>query len=289
MDLVEFMEQQGGVCTVQAARNLVSRGQLDALRGSGRIWTPLRGWVALQGTRSDVTWALQLGGVVSCVSAFRALGLWVPHGPQHIHVRGNRETHSDRVDRTETLTGVTLHRMHLALPDPRPRNGTDGALAALAVSTSCIREEEVIAAADSAVGNGLLTVDDIRALAAKLPRRRRRALERVSGGAGSGTESTFALMLRRAGVAYVQQFRVRDGQVVDFLIGRSLVVEIDSQLWHASPEQQAADRARDAELIRRGYIPLRFTYEQVLFQPEYVMETVLAVVRRRAHLRAPWA
>ena len=45
----------------------------------------------------------------------------------------------------------------------------------------------------------------------------------------------------------------------------------------------------DAELIRRGYIPLRFTYEQVLFQPEYVMETVLAVVRRRAHLRAPWA
>ena len=96
-------------------------------------------------------------------------------------------------------------------------------------------------------------------------------------------------MLRRAGVAYVQQFRVRDGQVVDFLIGRSLIVEIDSQLWHASPEQQAADRARDAELIRRGYIPLRFTYEQVLFQPEYVMETVLAVVRRRAHLRAPWA
>lgn len=288
MELLDLIQQQGGVCTVQAARRLVSRAQLDALRGDGTLWTPLRGWVALRVVRNDVTWALQLGGVVTCVSAFRRLGLWVPHGPQHVHVRVNRETHSARVDRAQTMAGVTLHRMHLALRDPRPADGVDGALSALAVATGCIREDEVIAAADSAVTQGLVTVGDVRDLAAALPRRRRRALGRVSEGAGSGTESTFAWMLRRAGIAFVQQFEIRPDEFVDFLIGRSLVVEIDSWLWHASAEQQAQDRRRDAASTTAGYLTLRFTYEQVLFQPESVMEAVLAVVRRRAHLRPPW-
>jgi very-short-patch-repair endonuclease len=288
MELIDLIQQQGGICTVQAARRLVSRAQLDALRGDGTLWTPLRGWVALQGVRNDVTWALQLGGVVTCVSAFRHLGLWVPHGPQQVHVRVNRETHSARVDRTETMTGVTLHRMHLAVRQERPVDGVDDPLSALAVATGCLREEEVVAAADSAVTKGLVTAEDVRELAAGLPRRRRRALERVSEGAGSGTESTFAWMLRRAGISFEQQFEIRPKEFVDFLIGRSLVVEIDSWLWHASAEQQAKDRRRDAASTTLGYTTLRFTYEQVLFQPEYVMETVLAVVRRRAHLRAPW-
>ena len=41
----------------------------------------------------------------------------------------------------------------------------------------------------------------------------------------------------------------------------------------------------DAELVRRGYVTLRFTYEQVLFQPEQVMATVLDVVRAGGHRR----
>lgn len=288
MHLLDWLSTVGGVCTVHAARELVSAEELVELRGRGELWTPLRGWVAARGLQNDVTRALQLGGVVSCVSAFGEHQLWLPHGPQHLHVRVNRETHSDRVDRTEAMPGVTLHRLHSALRDRRPTFGTDEVLNALAVATSCLDELEVVAAADSAIAAGKLQRAEVLELARSLPRRRRRALERVGEGSGSGTESVFAAMLLRAGVHFVQQAELLPKQRFDFLIGRSLVVEIDSQLWHASPQQQAADRARDAALVTKGFLVLRFTYEQVLFQPDYVMETVLTVVRRRAHLREPW-
>lgn len=288
VDLVEWLRSCGGICTVQAARELATKDELAQMRADGALWTPLRGWVALAGVRNDITWALHLGGVVSCISAFREHELWLPHGPQHLHVRVNRETHSERVTHTSTRTGVTMHRLHTAVMQHRPRFGVDSPLVALAVATSCIREEEVIAAADSALKRGVVQQGEIRAMAERLPRRRRRPLLRVSEASGSGTESVFALMLRRAGVQYRQQAELISGTFVDFLIGKSLIVEIDSQLWHATPKQQAKDRARDAAFTKLGYRTLRFTYEQVLFEPEYVLEAVLAVVRRRAHLRPPW-
>jgi len=51
----------------------------------------------------------------------------------------------------------------------------------------------------------------------------------------------------------------------------------------------AVDRRRDAQLTVLGYRVLRFAYEQVLFEPEYVLETVLELVRRGVHQRKPWA
>lgn len=287
MELVDWMRQTGGLCTMQAARDLASRNDIDAMRGSV-LWSPLRGWLALVGVRDERTWALQHGGVATCVTAFARHGMWVPHGPQHIHVRVNRETHSARVAAAASAPGIVLHRMHLRLPDRRPRHGVDVPLAALAVASGCVSPDELVAAADSALAAGLVEREDVLSLAAALPRRRRRGLERASALSGSGTESTFAAVLRRAGIAFVQQAELLPRHFVDFLIGTSLVVEIDSQRWHGTPEQQARDRARDAALIARGYRVLRFTYEQALFQPERCLATILAVVRRDAHRRRSW-
>jgi very-short-patch-repair endonuclease len=288
VDFLAWLASTGGVCTMQAAREWLSKGALDSMQGTS-LWTPLRGWVALVGVQNDVTRSLQAGGVATCVTAFAMHGMWVPHGPQLLHVRIRRRTHSDRVALSATRPGCTLHRLHDRIDQVRPRHGVDRPIDALAVASACVTSEELLAAADSALARGLVRRDELGELAMALPRRRRRGLQWATGLAGSGTESTFAAMLRRARVRFVQQPELLPGRFVDFLIGHCLVVEIDSQLWHASPAQQAADRARDAELIRRGYIPLRFTYEQVLFQPEYVMSTVLAIVRRGAHLRLPRA
>lgn len=287
MDFLEWLEANGGVCTMQSARDRMSKDALDSMQGS-MLWTPLRGWVARVGVQNDVTRSLQAGGVASCVTAFRSLGLWTPHGPQLLHVRVRRRTHSARVALSAVTDGRVLHRMHDRIDEVRPRHGVDSAVDALAVASGCVAPDELLAAADSALAKELVNRDQLRELALALPRRRRSGLDWATGLAGSGTESTFAAMLRRAHVRFVQQPELMRERFVDFLIGRCLVVEIDSQLWHATPEQQAADRARDAELTRRGYVVLRFTYEQVLFQPDYVMETVLSVVRRGAHLRQPW-
>lgn len=289
MHFLDWLGAMGGVCTTSAATEHTTRAELRRLRDSGALWTPLRGWVALSGLESDATRALRLGGVVSCVSAFRAHGVWVPHGDDDLHVRVNRETHSERVDRAEGRDGVLVHRMHAHLLDLRPWDAVDGVVAALAVATGCLSTPDLIAAADSALQQGKVQRSDLDEMAAALPARRRAGLERASHLSGSGSESTFAALLRRCGIAFEQQAQLLPGEFCDFLIGRSLVVEIDSVEWHGSRAQQAVDRRRDAQLTALGYRVLRFSYEQVLFEPAYVVDAVLALVRRDVHERRPWA
>lgn len=288
MEFLEWLGEHGGVCTVQAARNRLSLAQLHALRGSGAIWTPLRGWIALDGTRSTVTRALQLGGVATCATALGAHGLWTPHGETRMHVRVNRETHSERVDLAEKTPGVVVHRMHGWFRDIRPAHGLDPILAALAVASGCLAVEDVVAAAEAGLKAGRVTRQKLETLARALPRRRRRALGWSSPLSGSGLESTFAVALHRARIRFVQQFEPVPGMFVDFLIGTSLIVELDSRTWHGKPVDIETDRRRDAILTGRGYRVVRFTYEQVLFQPEWVLDQVLALVRRDAHRRRIW-
>lgn len=287
MEFLDWLQHEGGVCTVQAARAWMSKPALDTMRGT-TIWSPLRGWVALVGVQNDATRALQAGGVASCVTAFAVHGLWLPHGPQRLHLRARRNTHSARVTTTRAAEGLVLHVTHNRLADTRPPFGVDPPLSALATAAGCISRTELMAAADTALARALVSHDDLSELAAVLPRRRRHGLEWATGKAGSGSESEFAALLRSAGIEFTQQSEVLPHHFVDFLIGRSLIIEIDSNLWHGTPAQQAADRARDAEFTRRGYRVVRFTYEQVLFQPTYAREVVLDLVRRGAHTSAPW-
>lgn len=286
MDFLDWLRAMGGVCATTTALEHVSKRTLRRLRDSGQLWVPLRGWVALGDVRNEVTRALELGGILTCVSALRMHGLWVPHGDTDLHVRPNRETHSDRVSRTAVESGVQLHRQHRRLADQRPWDGVDGALAALVVATGCVSSSDATAAASSALASGLVQQDDLTEVALELPRRRRLLLERATAQSGSGTESIFAEMLRRARIAFVQQPELLPGEYFDFLVGKSLVIEIDSLEWHGSRAQMANDRSRDARLTALGYRMLRFTYEQVMFNPDDVMRTVLDLVRRNVHQRA---
>lgn len=289
VEFLDWLADQGGVCTVQAARELLTKEQLDAARGQESLWTPLRGWVALVGVRNDVTRALQHGGVVTCASALRMHGLWTPHAERRLHVRVNRQTNSARVASAESAAGVVVHRMHHRFADRRPPRGIDPVMAALAVASGCVTPEDLVAAAETALVCGKVHADDIALLSAALPRRRRRGLERLSMRSGSGLESTFAMMLRSRRIRYVQQFEPVPSMFVDFLIGTSLVVELDSRSWHGRPVDLERDRRRDALLTALGYRTLRFTYEQILFQRDWVLEQVLGLIRRDVHRRKVWA
>jgi hypothetical protein len=59
-----------------------------------------------------------------------------------------------------------------------------------------------------------------------------------------------------------------------------LFFELDGNVAHATPAQRSADNVRANELGLRGIRIVRFTYEQVVHEPEMVAATV------RAHLRA---
>jgi hypothetical protein len=63
---------------------------------------------------------------------------------------------------------------------------------------------------------------------------------------------------------------------------RGLVVETDGLRYHRTPAEQARDRLRDQAHTAAGLTPLRFTHEQVRYEPEHV----LAVLRSTARVLA---
>lgn len=72
-----------------------------------------------------------------------------------------------------------------------------------------------------------------------------------------------------------------NGFEVDFLWrDRCLVVETDSLRHHRTPAQQVRDRLRDQAHAAAGFTPLRFTHEQVRYEPEHVRAVLGDVARR---------
>jgi very-short-patch-repair endonuclease len=59
-----------------------------------------------------------------------------------------------------------------------------------------------------------------------------------------------------------------------------LVVECDGLRYHRTPSQQARDRQRDQAHTAAGLVPLRFTHDQIRFEPARVRRVLEAVVRR---------
>jgi very-short-patch-repair endonuclease len=65
-----------------------------------------------------------------------------------------------------------------------------------------------------------------------------------------------------------------------------LAVELDGARYHTSPEDRRRDLARDTVLAALGWVVLRFTYADVLRDPDGVRATILEVYRTRlAQLR----
>lgn len=279
MDFLRWLEAHGGLCTIEAAFEHTSKAALDPLRGS-QVWAPLRGWVALVGMRDARTRALQLGGVLSCLSALALLDIWVPT-KERMHVRIVRKTHSARTKATATDDDVVTHRLRLRHLQERPARGVDDVLIALRVAAVCVCSLDLVTIVGDAVVKQRVTLEQVRDLAAELPQRIRPGLLAISGLSQSCTEVRVAELLRRARIRFEQQAQLLPDVRVDFAIGR-VVVECDSRLWHGGNEYYERDRARDAKLVAAGYIPVRLSYHQVMDgDPLAVIRAAIAAARQR--------
>jgi very-short-patch-repair endonuclease len=74
------------------------------------------------------------------------------------------------------------------------------------------------------------------------------------------------------------------GLEVDFwIVGSPIVLECDGWEWHAqTPAQQTRDAERDAILTEAGFVPVRFTYGQVVRQPAKQARRIFAILQRWA-------
>ncbi|HWC08125.1 MAG TPA: DUF559 domain-containing protein [Solirubrobacterales bacterium] len=73
-----------------------------------------------------------------------------------------------------------------------------------------------------------------------------------------------------------------NGYEVDFYWpDLGLVVESDGLTYHRTPAEQASDRRRDQAHTAAGLANLRFTDEQVRYEPDYVRRRLAETARRR--------
>lgn len=61
-----------------------------------------------------------------------------------------------------------------------------------------------------------------------------------------------------------------------------LVVETDGLRYHRTPAEQARDRLRDQAHTAAGLTQLRFTHEQVRYEPDYVRRVLAQTASRLA-------
>lgn len=146
---------------------------------------------------------------------------------------------------------------------------------------------EALGVADSALRHG--ATDEAR-LRAALARWRGGHHERVATvlrhanpKAANPFESALRALQLEAGFDLVPQYEVRVGRqvfhpdLVDPL--RGSIVEGDSWSFHADREQHDRDCRRYTLLTADGWRVLRFTYDDVMSRPEYVVACVRAVYR----------
>lgn len=153
--------------------------------------------------------------------------------------------------------------------------------------------DEGLAVADSAVRHGSLTKGRLLELAEAMPDRHRprclRVAEQADGRAANPFESVLrAIALDVPGLTPEPQvvisgpgFSVRP-DLVDR--ERRVVAEADSFEWHGSRSALKADCRRYNTLALRGWLVLRFSWEDVMFNPDYVRECLeVAAARPQEH------
>ncbi len=276
----------GGVAaTHELYANGISRGRLRRLLADRRLIRVRQGWYALPLTAADALAAVRLGGRLDCISALASWGCWAPERcGLHVAVDGHAVRLRHPGDHRRRLDPSATATVHWSDEQPGDRLVVP-VERALRQLVRCQPVEYAVAVADSALSSTqgrrpLISRSTWRAIAATRPSIAHLLLE-VDPSSGSGTESVFRIrLLMHCGLRPRAQVMIRGVGRVDFLLGRRLVIEIDSEMFHANPAQYHADRRRDALLSALGYRVLRFTYQQVMDDWPLVESAVLGAVRR---------
>lgn len=132
-------------------------------------------------------------------------------------------------------------------------------------------------------------------LSARLGRGRRNAsglrelIARATSGSRSEAEQRMARLLHRSGTGpWVPNFPLRDasGQVVaeiDFAhLGLRIAIEVVGRAFHSDRRSFERDRWRQNALTVKGWLVLRFTWEQITGRPDEVVAVIRAAIARRA-------
>lgn len=101
-------------------------------------------------------------------------------------------------------------------------------------------------------------------------------------------EQLFLPLARQTGLPVPLTKQIVNEFEVDFFWpDLGLVVETDGLRYHRTPAEQARDRLRDQAHTAAGLTQLRFTHEQVRYEPDHVLRVLSETTRRIAERGGP--
>jgi very-short-patch-repair endonuclease len=257
----------------ELARAGVGQDRVDRAVRSGEIVRIRRGWFAIPGADRLRVRAVAAGGSLSCASALEQYGLWLmPFTGCHVRLDSHRRSPHD--------PGLRVHWLpagDIAL------GGRDSLVTALDVSIMCLDVEGALVAVESALNKKYVTLRELGHRFEGRPRHLR-ILNRAVTTSESGTETLVRTRLQSRGVKLRCQVRIGGVGRVDLLVGDRLIIEVDGKEHHDDPDAFTRDRRRDLAAQTRGYLPIRLSYRQVMYEWPEVERQMLTLIRRDEHL-----
>jgi very-short-patch-repair endonuclease len=287
VSVVESLERLGGVATRGALIAATDRIRVDRALEVGDIVVLARGRYALPEVDASRAAAHRLSGAVSWRSAAQ-LHEWellhVPDRPEITVPASRKVAPSQR-------SGVVIHR-----GDLHESEVDDGVATRARTLVDCMRGlpfGEALAVADSALRHGF-SARLLGGLAEGAHGPGSRQMRRVASLASADKANPFESGLH-AIAAQVPGLRVRP-QVSIYdpgFLGRpdlvderlKIILEADSFVWHGSRGALRRDAARYTEFGVRGWLVLRFAWEHVMFEADWVLSVLAAAVAERSDQR----
>ncbi len=297
-DVCRYVLRQAGVIArTQALGAGLSSRQIDRLTASGE-------WIRVH------PGVYRLRSVVPTPESHaRAASLWL--GPAAVLVdAGAAWWWGMSAEAPPALTfGVGHHRrspaglrLECSFVDPRDQT-THRELRVLARPLAALRA--AVAAETKRAGSGIALLDrakqqrwvDADSLRRAFDRNRgtggtagmRTLLERTGDRAHSELERMAVALLRQAGITgFVLNHRttLRSGRRVELDIAfpqRRVAIELDGYAYHADPVAHRSDLVRANEVMADGWVVRRFTYTDLLDDPDGFVRTVLETLGSRPH------
>lgn len=299
MTVAATIERVGGWATRRELRKVHSRRTIERAVAEGSVLRIGRFRFTAPTTAMALQHAAQLDGHLSHLSAALHHGWKVKTIPTHTWVTIPRKRGALGCD----TAGVHVHRSDVGPDESRERVTTP-----LRTVLDCARTlpfDEALTVADSALRSGKVGRDELRAAAAKAAGpgsvQVRRVAQHASDKADNPLESVLRALTIEVGLELTPQLQVTESgmfAVVD--LGNEdllLIVEAEGYETHGTRKGLRRDCVRHTEFAVFGWTSLRYAYEDVMFEQEWVRWSLLAwlahhgdeALPRRPHHRLPRA
>ncbi|MEP6631863.1 MAG: DUF559 domain-containing protein [Lapillicoccus sp.] len=284
LDLLGELTRLGGVAGHAELVAASSRRSLEQALAGGHVVRDARGRYAFPTADDGRRAAHRLYGVSSHLSAAAHWG-WstkVPADRPWITVPRNRTVPTAE----QKAVHVSWRRLD---PADVVEGWVTGPLRTVLDSAVTLPFDEALAVADSALRSGSVTGGELVGAAETHPPRGRARVTRVARHASVEAANPFESVLRAIclevpGLEVIPQVEIADEGFfarVDLADTRlRIVIEADSFAFHGGRDRLRHDCWRYDELVARGWVVLRFAWEQVMFAPEWVRRILVEAVGR---------